>query len=417
MSSKHVLIGLTAAAALLIAVYLLWPRSPWTQADIATLRGLWIGSLPPLPPDPSNKYADDARAVAFGQRLFFDTRLSANGKVACATCHAPQQSFQDGKPLAHGIGTTSRRAMTIVGTAYSPWLFWDGRKDSQWAQALGPLESAVEHGGNRTLYAHLIARNDRAEYEALFGRLPDTTKLPPSAGPVADPTARAAWDGMTAHDRDAVTRLYANMGKAIAAYERTIMPGPSRFDAYVQAVLNNDTAAMQTTLTPDEVAGVRLFIGKGNCVNCHNGPLFTNNDFHNTGVPAVPTLPEDTGRARGAQQVLADEFNCLSHYSDAQPAQCGELRFMKPAGTQLVRAFKPPSLRNVAERGPFMHAGQFNTLNDVLAHYNRAPAAPAGQSELKPLNLSETEIAQLIAFLKTLSGPLATAHAGLTPPK
>jgi cytochrome c peroxidase len=196
-----------------------------------------------------------------------------------------------------------------------------------------------------------------------------------------------------------------------------IMPGPSRFDAYVQAVLNNDTAAMQTMLTPDEVMGMRLFIGKGNCVNCHNGPLFTNNDFHNTGVPTVPTLPEDIGRAHGAPQVRVDEFNCLSHYSDAQPAQCGELQFMKPEGEQIIRAFKVPSLRNVAERGPFMHAGQFTTLDEVLAHYNRAPAAPTGHTELKPLNLSETEIAQLIAFLKTLSGPLATSQAWLTPPK
>ncbi len=419
MKSRFMLIGFALLVLSMIGsiAFSAWPRSPWTQADVAVLRGLWIGSMPPLPPDPSNRYADNAQAAAFGQRLFFDTRLSANGTIACATCHAPQQGFQDGKPLSQGIGTTNRRAMTIVGTAYSPWLFWDGRKDSQWAQALGPLESAVEHGGNRTRYAHLIAGSDRAAYEALFGPLPDTTLLPPSAGPVADPTARAAWDGMRAADRDAITRFYANMGKAIAAYERTIMPGPSRFDAYVQAVLNNDTVAMQTLLTPDEVMGMRLFIGKAHCVNCHNGPLFTNNDFHNTGVPSVPRLPEDTGRAHGAPQVRGDEFNCLSRYSDAQPAQCGELQFMKPEGEQLIRAFKTPSLRNVAERGPFMHAGQFTTLNDVLAHYNRAPAAPAGASELKPLNLSKTEIAQVIAFLKTLSGPLATAPTWLTPPK
>jgi cytochrome c peroxidase len=115
--------------------------------------------------------------------------------------------------------------------------------------------------------------------------------------------------------------------------------------------------------------------------------------------------------------VRADEFNCLSRYSDAQPAQCAELRFMKPEGKELVRAFKPPSLRNVAERGPFMHAGQFATLAQVLNHYNRAPAAPAGHSELKPLGLSEQEIGQLIAFLQTLSGPLGTPPEWLTPPQ
>jgi cytochrome c peroxidase len=90
----------------------------------------------------------------------------------------------------------------------------------------------------------------------------------------------------------------------------------------VQAVLNDDTQAMESILTPDEVAGLRLFIGPANCLNCHSGPLFTNNDFHNTGVPAAVGLPEDTGRALGAPQAWADEFNCLSEYSDAAPDQC-----------------------------------------------------------------------------------------------
>jgi cytochrome c peroxidase len=306
--------------------------------------------------------------------------------------------------------------MPIAGTAYSPWLFWDGRKDSQWAQALGPLESAVEHGGNRTQYAQVIEHYYRTQYEATFGRLPDLSALPPSAGPVADPAARAAWERMSGHERETATLIYVNIGKAIAAYERKLMPGPSRFDAYVQAVLNGDTATMHATFTPDEAAGLRLFVGKANCINCHSGPLFTNNDFHNTGVPAVAALPEDTGRARGAQQVRADEFNCLSRYSDAQPRQCAELRFLKPEGEELVRAFKPPSLRYAAERAPFMHAGQFATLDQVLDHYNRAPAAPAGHSELEPLGLSERELAQLAAFLRTLSGPLATAPEWLAAP-
>lgn len=380
------------------------------------MRELWIGSLSPLPPDPSNRYADDPRAAVLGQKLFFDIRFSANGQVACKTCHQPLRDFQDGKPLATGIGTTTRRAMTLVGTAYSPWFFWDGRKDSQWAQALGPMESAVEHGGNRTQYAHLIAQYYRAEYETIFGPLPDMQNLPPSAGPVTDPAAHAAWDAMSQQDRDEISRVYANMGKAIAAYERHLLPGPSRFDTYVEAVLNADQQKMQSTFTRAEAAGLRLFIGKANCTRCHNGPLFTNNDFHNTGVPTVGTLPEDTGRARGAKQVLSDEFNCLSPYSDAKPDQCAELRFMKSDGAELVRQFKPPSLRNVAERAPYMEAGQFETLEQVVDHYNRAPQAPAGHSELKPLNLTSIEISELIAFLKTLSGPLATPPEWLNPP-
>ena len=389
-----------------VATYSLWPRSPWTESEVATLRSLWIGSLQPLSSDPSNQYDDDSRAAALGQELFFDTRFSANGQVACGTCHVPELGFQDGLPLAHGLGTTTRRTMPIAGTAYSPWLFWDGRKDSQWAQALGPMESPVEHGGTRTQYAHLIDEYYRGEYEAIFGPWPDFSDLPTVAGPVADPTARAAWEAMTPDDRAAVTQVYVNMGKAIAAYERLIVPGPSRFDTYVQAVIEGDTQTMRTALTPDEVAGLRQFVGEANCTQCHNGPLFTDNHFHNTGVPSAVGLPEDTGRASGAPQVLADEFNCLSQYSDAEPSQCAELRFMIPEGEELARAFKPPSLRNVAGRAPYMHAGQFVTLEEVLAHYNSAPPAPVGHSELESLRLSETELAQLLAFMETLSGPV-----------
>jgi cytochrome c peroxidase len=210
--------------------------------------------------------------------------------------------------------------------------------------------------------------------------------------------------------------VYANIGKAIAAYERKIMPGPSRFDQYVDALLKGDTAGMHAALTPDEVVGLRLFVGKAGCINCHNGPLFTNNDFHNTGVPAAPGLPQDTGRGKGVQQVLGDEFNCLSRYSDAAPEDCGELRFAKADDHALERQYKPPSLRDVAERAPYMHAGQFATLREVLEHYNRAPAAPAGHSELKPLGLSEQELAQLEAFLRSLSGPLNTPPELLAPP-
>lgn len=394
-----------------IAAYLLWPGAPWTNAEVATLRSLWIGSLPPLPPDPSNKVADDPRAIALGKRLFFDSRLSANGKVSCASCHQPALQFQDGRSLAQGIGTTTRKTMAIAGTGYSPWLFWDGRKDSQWAQALGPLESTVEHGGTRTQYAHLIAQQYRAEYEALFGPLPDLSdagRFPAHAAPVADRTARAAWERMGAQDREAATRVYVNIGKAIAAYERRILPGASRFDAYVQAVLENDLGAMRNAMGPEEVAGLRLFIGKAQCINCHNGPLFTDNHFHNTGVPARVGLPQDVGRAQGALQVRDDEFNCLGLYSDAQPDECAELKYMVATGVELEGAFKPSSLRNIAATGPYMHAGQFTTLRAVLQHYERAPAAPVGHTELKPLHLSAVEMGQLEAFLHSLSGGIVS---------
>jgi cytochrome c peroxidase len=381
--------------------YALWPRPAWSSQELATLRSLWIGSLGPVPADPSNAVADDPRAAALGQALFFDTRFSADGQVSCATCHQPGRAFTDGLPLARGVGTTDRTSMPIAGTQYTDFLFWDGRKDSQWAQALGPLESAVEHGGSRGQYAHLVEALYLESYEALFGALPDLARVPEQAGPITDGAARAAWDGLSETDRDAVTRVYVNLGKAIAAYERQIVPGPSRFDGYVADVL---AGRQSSQLTPDEVAGARLFIGQAHCTTCHIGPLLTNGDFHNTGVPESSSAPTDTGRAGGASKVLADEFNCLSRWSDAKPEECSPLRFLKAGTHEQERQFKVPSLRDVAERGPYMHAGQFATLQQVLQHYNDAPPAPAGHSELSKLHLSPTELRQLEAFLRTLSG-------------
>jgi cytochrome c peroxidase len=264
-------------------------RIQWTPNEITSLRGLWIGALPALPADKSNGVADNPKAAQLGHQLFFDTRLSSDGQVACASCHLPGIAFTDGRKLSRGVGTVARNAMTIVGTAYSPWLFWDGRKDSQWAQALGPLESAVEHGGDRTQYAHLIASDARykSQYEALFGPLPDLTdngRFPLYAGPVRAASTHAAWKRMAPDDRIAVSTVFANIGKAIAAYERLILPGPSRFDRYVEAKLAGRDKAAKTLLSSEEEYGLRLFIGSGNCTQCHNGPLFTNNTFHNTGL-------------------------------------------------------------------------------------------------------------------------------------
>ncbi len=400
------------------------PTSPdpssWTSAEMMTLRSLWIGSLPPLPPDPSNAVADDPRAARLGQKIFFDTRFSVNGEVSCATCHQPARLFTDGLPLAQAVGTTTRKTQTIVGSAYSPWLFWDGRTDSQWSQALVPMESAVEHGGTRTQYVHLIDEDAafRAQYEAIFGPLPDfsdRSRFPDAAGPVDDLITRAAWEGMAPEDQELVTRVYANIGKAIAAYERLIMPGAAAFDAYVAALLENDTAVAEEALMPDQVAGLRLFIGRANCTRCHNGPLFTNNEFHNTGVPAAVGLPLDEGRKVGVQRAQSDELNCLGHFSDAGPDDCADLRFVKSTGSELVAAFKTPTLRNIAETPPYMHAGQFATLKEVLSHYNRAVSGTVGHTELEPLDLSEAELAQLEAFLHSLSGPLAVAPEWLRP--
>jgi cytochrome c peroxidase len=379
-------------------------REGWTSGQIEELRSMSLAELEALPRDLTNRVADDPSAADLGRRLFFDTRLSANGRVACGTCHQPDRAFQDGTALATGVGTTARRTMPIAGMARSPFLFWDGRKDSLWAQALGPLESPVEHGGTRAQYAHIVADSYARDYEQVFGALPDLSGVPRSAGPVADREAASAWRELSSAQRDDVTRVFVNIGKAIAAYERRIEFGASRFDKYVGALASGEPR--QSILTDDEVAGLRLFIGRANCTQCHNGPLFTSNEFHNTGVAPRPELAMDHGRLTGATAVLRDEFNCRSRWSDAR-ARCSELEFIVTGEHTLDRAYKVPSLRNVAERAPYMDAGQFATLAEVLDHYNRAPAAATGHSELRALRLKPVELRQLEAFLRTLSGPVA----------
>ena len=410
-SIERIVMGAAVVAGVLATAGAALPGGDrWSEEEREAIADLWIGGLGPLAPDPTNRVADDPRAVDLGHRLFFDTRLSSNGRVSCATCHDPSREFQDGTPLATGVGITNRRTMPIAGTAHAPFLFWDGRKDSQWAQALGPLESAVEHGGTRAQYAHVVAEHYRAEYEALFGALPSLAGIPRVAGPVEDSGAAAAWRRLSDAQRDAVTGVFVNLGKAIAAYERRLEYGPSRFDRYAEGLIE-DGRAPEGVLTKEEVAGLRIFIGRGSCTQCHNGPLLTDDHFHNTGVPAADGLPEDVGRATGAPAVLADEFNCRSRWSDA-PDSCSELAYLAPEGPELIRAFKAPSLRNVADRAPYMHAGQIATLGDVVAHYDRASAAPAGTSEIRPLRLSRKQRAQLEAYLRALMSVPVTTPIG-----
>lgn len=393
-------------------------QDSWTADEIGTLASLRMSQLPDAPRDPSNAVERLPAAAVLGKRLFNDVRFSRNQAVSCASCHAPDHQFQDGRSVARGIGVGTRRAMPIVGAGHGPWLFWDGRKDSLWAQALGPLEDPVEHGGNRTHYARIVQSHYKAEFEAIFGALPSLSHLPPDAGPSGTPAERAAWEAMTPAARHDVSRVFANMGKAIAAYEKTLVYGESRFDRYVEGTLAKDPIAHQM-LTSQELSGLRLFIGKGQCVTCHNGPLLTDQHFHNTGVPPLNPHVPDLGRAAAISKVQRDEFNCLGPFSDARAEHCEELRFMVTDDPTLQAAFKTPSLRNVALRPPFMHAGQFASLEEVISHYVKAPAAVVGHSELangedghsqrRPIRLSDEEIGALAAFLGALSGPIDEA--------
>ena len=350
------------------------------------MRSLWLESLPELPPDPSNAVADDPAAAAFGKQLFFDPRLSANGSISCSTCHQPERHFTDGLQKGQAIGTSGRNTPSIVGAAYSPWLFWDGRSDSLWSQALGPIEDPNEHATDRMQVIRLIAQDAayRSSYESIFGALPELSDA----------------------DQATVNRIFSNFGKSIAAFERTVMPAASRFDEYVAALVNGDDARQAEIFSEDEVWGLRYFISEANCTQCHNGPLLTNHEFHNTGVINFPGEVPDKGRVSGVREVLQHPFNCRGQYSDDAEQQCTELDFVR-TGFELIGAVKTPSLRNLENTEPFMHKGQIATLREVLEHYNAAPDAMIGHNEAEPLQLNRRQLRQLEAFLRTLFAPVA----------
>jgi cytochrome c peroxidase len=381
----------------------------WSPEDLAVLKSLSLRALPPRPADPSNRAADSRPAARLGEALFFDRQLSANCKVSCASCHQPGRGFTDATAVGHGMATGSRRTMPVAVAAYSPWQFWDGRADSLWSQALGPVENPAEHGFTRTEVVSALATRYRAAYARSFEPLPhqrDLARLPMRASPGGDGPAQAAWATMATADQAAVNAIFANFGKAIAAYERTLPIRPSRFDLYVAGL----SRPRKTTLsmTPNEVAGLRLFIGKAQCSTCHNGPLMTTQGFANTGVPPRLGRSADWGRALGVRKAADDPFNCLGAYSDASRDRCEELEFAVLDSPVQVGAFKVPSLRGVSQRAPYMHAGQLTSLRQVVDHYNRAPKAAAGVSEIRPLNLSQTERRQIVAFLQTLDDPSIT---------
>lgn len=392
----------------------------WTDHELDIMVSLWIANLPPVPADPSNAAADDTGAARLGHRLFFDPRLSGNGQFACSNCHQPALRFTDGRLRGEALGESQRNTLSIVGTAYSPWLYWDGRKDSQWSQALAPLEDPSEQGGNRVAIARLLYTDPeyREAYTSLFGPLPDLAdqrRFPDAAGPVAGTTLETAWNAMEPADQESITRVFVNIGKAIAAYERLLLPGPSRFDQYVDAIAREDETLARSILSAEESTGLRLFMGKARCIECHNGPLLTNNEFHNTGIISAPGEIPDRGRIDGIRLVRADPFNCLGAYSDDPLKDCAELRFAR-TGAEVVGALRTPSLRNLTGTAPFSHKGQTSSLEQMMQHYDSAPPALIGHNEAKPLNLSQRERAQLQSFLTTLDSPLATDPKWLAPP-
>ncbi|MCF8030972.1 MAG: hypothetical protein K9K39_08765, partial [Desulfohalobiaceae bacterium] len=343
----------------------------WSQEEIETLESMALMSLPPLPDDPSNAYDTDPQAARLGELVFHDERFSANGEVSCASCHEENKVFQDGLPRAEGLEVGPRRTMPLIGVAYNDWFFWDGRKDSLWSQALGPIENPLEHGISRTQTAYLVATHYKRAYETVFGALPE---LPGGYPEIARPTkenatAARAWKSIDKHHRDLINVIYANIGKAVAAYVRTILPEPAPFDRFVRALARGNREKANTILNPKQQRGLKIFKGRGGCTSCHTGPLLTNQDFHDTGVNDLPESVYDAGRAEGIPKVQHDRFNCLGAYSDAGEGDCMALRYMDTATQKYRQAFKTPTLRSVTDRPPYFHAGQAETVREVITFY------------------------------------------------
>jgi cytochrome c peroxidase len=222
-----------------------------------------------------------------------------------------------------------------------------------------------------------------------------------------------------AQHQQQIDRAFANVGKALDAYQRRLLPAPARFDRAIDALAGGDVATARDILDDDEWAGARLFAdtGRTQCLRCHNGPLLTNQGFHRVGTAGGGALP-DFGRFLGIQALLVDPFNCLGVYSDAKPDECEELRFLNRGEIDhLNGAFKTPTLRGVADTAPYMHDGRHSTLEQVMEHYRTPPPRRANEHELTPLEISDGELAELVAFLSTLSGAVAADSHWLEPPR
>jgi cytochrome c peroxidase len=418
------------------------PEPQLSDTDWQRLRELSPRELPPPPADATNRWADDPLAASFGQTLFFDGRFSGalldgdndgtafalglkgeTGKIACAGCHLPDGGFSDTRTLGGEISLAAgwglRRAPSLLDVGQSKLLMWDGRRDALFNQVFGALESAVEMNSSRLYAALQMFANHKASYEAVFGPLPaldDATRFPRLTAEQTGcqrldkdnactgkqrgaPGDEAEFDGLAPEDQDAVTRVWVNAGKAIAAYERRLSCGPTPFDAWVQG----DASAIGRA----EQRGAALFVGKAGCVTCHSGPYLSDEAFHNVGLRPGPVAVafidlNDAGAGAGLPLAKADPLNSSGAFSDGDDGRLPAL-----IGPEYAGAFRTPRLRCVAGRPSFMHTGHVSNLEDVIEFFDRGGEQGGfpGHNELTPLKLSARERADLLAFLNTLTGP------------
>lgn len=335
---------------------------------------------PPVERDPSNRVSGNTDAVALGRTLFFDTRLSKDNTMSCATCHMPGFALADGLDRAQGRVRLDRNAPGLWNVARAHWYGWDGATDSLWAFIIRPMLNPDEMAATSRHIVDLVHQD--ATLVCLYGKV--------FGVPV----------------RDSLDRQMSNVAKAIAAYLETLVSGKSPFDLLYDALVRGDTAAA-ANYPADARRGLSLFFGRGQCATCHVGPNFSNGEFHDIGIPyMVAPGRVDSGRHGGIKLLLADRFNRLGEFSDDLSRASAGRTVHVVQNHATYGQFKVPSLRNIELTAPYMHDGRLKTLRDVLRHYSELPEDRLhqdGEALLKPLHLSEADMDSLVTFLRTLT--------------
>lgn len=394
----------------------------FTPAEWAKIQ--MLSPLEDPPADPTNKYRNDENAAKLGQKFFFEDDFSGplqvgddgsngavgqvgeTGKLSCASCHAgPWLIDLRSQPgnVSLGSAVLPRNAATLVNVAYyAPWIENDGLLDSLWAEGMIDVEFNLSFNSNRLRLAHVIYANHRDDYNAVFDPDLDPALDPahPDAGrfPADAAVGSPKWEAMDPADQDIVTQIYVHWGKAMDAYLLKLVSKNAPFDRYVAG----DTAAID----PAAKRGLQLFAGKAGCVECHNTPHFSDDDFHNTGLAAAgPNVTTENGRIATVPFILDFEFNSASKWSDDR----GTGRLDGLTEDEALRgAWRTKGLRQIAETAPYMHTGQFKDLHEVVRFYNEGghtEGIVGTKSELMvPLGLSDAEIDDIVAFLGTLTG-------------
>ncbi len=352
-----------------------------------------------LPASPSNGVADDPAAATLGRRFFFDQGFSRDGSLACADCHSADEGWSDDRHVSLGVDDAEggRHSMPVRTAALQRWWFWDGRADSMWSQAIAAMESEAEMDMSRAEAAHHVAANYAAEYEAVFGPLPDLTVVPARGKP-----GIAAWDALPDDVRAGVERVFSNIGKALEAYERRLNCADTRFDRWARGELE---------MTRREREGAHDFI-RERCIGCHSGPNFSDGEFHNIGIGSNGPEP-DRGRESGVEELASSVFNAAGPYSDDRVWGAGRLEAAQTEDARLG-AFRTPSLRGVTQRTSFGHRGDRATLGEFLDLYDRVRSQSSAVGPLDPLvrRVHLNRSRDVIAFLKMLECPPVPAQWG-----